>query len=71
MKPPAIIGLILIVLGIVLLIFQGIPFTKKSTADLGPVRLEEKHQETMPVSPIVGALSLAGGIFLVVLGSRK
>ena len=71
MKPQAIIGFILIVAGILILVFQGIPFTKKNTADIGPLKLEEKHQETVPVSPIIGAVSLAGGIFLVVLGSRK
>ncbi len=71
MKPQSIIGSILIVVGILILIFQGIPFTKTNTADIGPVKLEEKHQETTPISPIIGAVSLAGGIFLVVLGSRK
>lgn len=71
MKPQSIIGLILIVVGILILIFQGIPFMKKNTANIGPLKLEEKHQETVPVSPMIGAVSLAGGIFLVVLGSRK
>ena len=71
MKPPAVIGLILIVVGILILVFGGIPFTKKNTAEIGPVKLEEQHQETVPVPQIIGALSLAGGIFLVVLGSRK
>ena len=71
MKPQAIVGILLIIVGILMLIFQGIPFTKKNTADIGPLKLEEKHQETLPVSPIIGAVSLAGGIFLVVLGTRK
>ena len=71
MKPPVLFGGILILVGILVLIFQGIPFTKKNTADLGPVHLEEKHQETLPISPILGTVSLAAGIFLVVLGSRK
>ena len=71
MKPQVLIGAVLILVGVLVLIFQGIPFTKKNTADIGPLKLEEKHQETVPVSPILGAVSLAGGIFLVVLGSRK
>ncbi len=71
MKPPVLLGGILILVGVLVLIFQGIPFTKKNTADLGPVHLEENHQETLPVSPILGTVSLAAGIFLVVLGSRK
>ena len=71
MKPQAILGLILIVAGILILVYQGIPFTKKNTAEIGPVKLEEKHTETEHISPIIGAVSVAGGIFLVVLGSRK
>ncbi len=71
MKPPVLIGAVLILVGILVLVFQGIPFTKKNTADIGPVKLEEKHQETVAVSPIIGAVSLGAGIFLVVLGSRK
>ncbi len=71
MKPPAILGLILIVVGILILVFGGIPFTKKNSAEIGPLKVEEQHQETVPVPQIIGALSLAGGIFLVVLGSRR
>ncbi len=71
MKPSAIIGLVLIVVGILILVFGGISFTKKNTAKIGPLELEEKHQEVVPIPQIIGALSLAGGIFLVVLGSRR
>ena len=71
MKPTALLGGILILVGILILIFQGIPFTKKNTADIGPLKLEEKHQDTVPVSPVVGAVSLGAGIFLVVLGNRR
>lgn len=71
MKPLALFGGILIGVGILILIFQGIPFTKKNALDVGPIHAEEKHQETVPVSPVLGAVSLGAGIFLVVLGSRK
>ena len=71
MKPPTVIGLILVVVAILILIFGGIPFTRKNSAEIGPLKLEEQHQETVPVPQIIGALSLAGGIFLVVLGSRR
>ena len=71
MKPPTVIGLILVVVAILILIFGGIPLTRKNSAEIGPLKLEEQHQETVPVPQIIGALSLAGGIFLVVLGSRR
>ena len=70
-KPSTVIGLVLIVIGILILVFGGISFTKKNTAEIGPLKLEEQHQEVVPVPQMIGALSLAGGIFLVVLGSRK
>ena len=65
-----ILGLILIVIGILILVFGGIPLTKKNTAEIDPVRLEKQDQETVPVLQIIGAVSLTGGIFLGVLGSR-
>ncbi len=71
MKPQVTVGLLLIAVGILILVFQGIPFTKKNTADLGPLKLEEKHDEVVPIPSMIGAVSLAGGIFLVVLGSRR
>ncbi len=67
-----ILGIALIVFGIVALAIGGIGYTKHhKVLDLGPVQASTETHETIPLPPIVGLASLAGGIVLLVVGSRK
>jgi hypothetical protein len=71
MKPQMIVGLLLIVLGVVGFAVGGVSFThEKQDAKLGPVEIGHKSTETIPISPVLSAISLVGGIGLVVAGSR-
>ena len=65
------IGMILIVFGVVALVVGGIRYTTRETVvDVGPIHATtEKHHE-IPLSPIVGLASIAGGIALVTVGGR-
>jgi uncharacterized membrane protein YidH (DUF202 family) len=72
MKSPALIGLILIILGIAALAYQGITYTKKETiVNIGPIHAEAERQHTIPIPPIIGVAAVVGGIVLLVAGSRK
>jgi hypothetical protein len=72
MKSTALIGVVLILLGLAALAYQGITYTKKDTIlDLGPIHAEAERQHTIPLPPIVGAAAVVGGIVLLVAGSRK
>lgn len=72
MKPIMIIGLILIVLGIGALAYQGITYTtREKIFDIGSIQASADVQKTVPLSPILGGLSLVGGIVLVVIGRKK
>ncbi|MGH7826282.1 MAG: DUF3185 domain-containing protein [Candidatus Binatia bacterium] len=72
MKPALLIGIILIVLGIVALAYQGITYTsREKVLDLGPVEATAEKEKTIPLPPIVGGLALAGGVILVVIATRK
>ena len=72
MKPMAIVGVVLIVLGIAALAYQGINYTSRETVvDIGPIHATADRQRTLPISPIVGIAALAGGVALVVVGMRK
>ena len=72
MKPITIIGVILIVLGVVALAYQGITYTtNEKVVDLGPLKVEAKREKTIPLPPVLGALALVGGIVLVIAGSRR
>lgn len=65
------IGALLIIFGIVALVLGGITYTKREKVlDIGPIKATADHEKTIPLSPIVGIASLAGGIALLVAGSR-
>jgi len=72
MKPATIVGVILIVLGIVALAYQGINYTTRDkVVDLGPLKVEAKREKTIPLPPIVGVAALVGGIVLVAVSARR
>jgi uncharacterized membrane protein HdeD (DUF308 family) len=72
MKPATIVGIILIVLGVVALAYQGINYTTKDkVVDLGPLKVEAKREKTIPLPPIVGIAALVGGVVLVAVSVRK
>jgi hypothetical protein len=72
MKPPMLVGIILIVLGIVALAYQGITYTtREKVLDIGPVEATAEKQKTIPLPPIVGGLALVGGVILVATAARK
>jgi hypothetical protein len=65
------IGVLLIVFGIVALVLGGITYTKREKVlDIGPITATAEREKTIPLSPIVGVASVAGGIVLLVVGSR-
>jgi uncharacterized membrane protein len=71
-KPIMLIGLVLIVLGVVALAYQGITYTsREKIIDIGPFEASADTQKTIPLSPIFGGLSLVGGIVLVFIGRKK
>jgi len=72
MKPVTIVGVLLIVLGVVAFAYQGITYTtNEKVVDLGPLKVEAKRERTIPLPPVLGALALAGGIVLVIVGARR
>jgi uncharacterized membrane protein len=72
MKPIVLIGIALIILGVVAFAYQGITYTsRKKIIDIGPIQATQKTEKTIPLSPILGSLALAGGIVLVITGAKK
>ena len=71
MKTISWVGILLIALGAVALAYQGINYTReKSVVDMGSVHITKESHERIPLPPILGGLALAGGVVLLVLGSR-
>ena len=72
MKPISIAGLVLVVLGLVALAYQGISYTtREKVIDIGPIEATADRQRTLPLPPIVGIVAVVAGIGLVVVGSRR
>lgn len=72
MKTATIAGIVLIVLGIIGLVYQGIGYTKrKDVLDVGPIHATKDTHETIPIPPIVGGIALVGGIVLLVVGAKS
>jgi uncharacterized membrane protein len=72
MKATTITGILLILLGAVALMYQGITYTKsEKLLDLGPIHATTETQKTIPLPPVVGGLALVGGIAILVLGARR
>jgi uncharacterized membrane protein len=72
MKPITWVGILLIVLGALVLAYQGINYTRqKKVLDVGSVHLTTETHERIPIPPILGGLALIGGVVLVVMGASN
>ena len=72
MKPVSWLGILLVVVGALLLVYQGINYTRqKNVLDVGSVHVTAETHIRIPVPPIVGGLALVGGVVLLVVGARS
>jgi drug/metabolite transporter (DMT)-like permease len=61
------LGVILIVLGVLALVYQGFSYTtQKKVLDVGPIQATKQERHTVPLPPILGALALIGGVIILV-----
>ena len=67
-----VLGIVLVVLGVLALAYQGITYTKREKIlDVGPLQATADREKTIPLPPLVGGLSLAGSIALLIIGAVK
>jgi hypothetical protein len=72
MSTTNIIGILLIVLGVLALAYQGITYTtREKVIDLGPIKATKDTEKTIPLPPILGGAALAGGVVLLIAGARS
>ncbi|MEO8201541.1 MAG: DUF3185 domain-containing protein [Gemmatimonadota bacterium] len=70
MKPSAIFGIVLIILGVLALTYKTFTYKDKDKVDLGPIDITATHDKTVPISPILGGIAIVGGVVLL-FTSRK
>jgi uncharacterized membrane protein len=72
MRAITMVGIVLIVIGVVVLVYQGITYTtREKVLEVGPVEVRKDTQKTIPLPPVIGGVALAGGIILVLVGARR
>jgi hypothetical protein len=72
MKIITMLGILLAAIGVISLIYQGVTFTtREKVIEFGPIQAYREKSKTIPLSPILGVLAIAGGILLIVVGVRK
>lgn len=72
MKPLSLIGIVLIVLGLAALAYQGFSYTtREKVIDLGPIEATAERQKTVSLPPIFGIVAVVAGVAMVIAGSRK
>jgi len=66
MNSKTLLATVLIVVGILLLIFQGVGVvSREKVIDLGPLQVTAERTRTFPVLPVIGAAALIGGAVLL------
>jgi hypothetical protein len=75
MKTSGIVGIILIVLGVIALAYQGFSFRtheRERLVELGPLKVDAtvSRERHIPLPPIVGIVALGAGIYLLVMAQR-
>ena len=63
-----IVGLVLIVIGIVALAYQGLSYTTRETVlEIGPLKATADRQHWISLPPVVGGAAVVAGVVLLVL----
>ena len=71
MRPLMVIGILLVVLGVAALMFQGFTYyTTERVAQAGPFAIDVQKPHTIILHPIVGIVAVVGGIAMMMAGRR-
>ncbi len=72
MKIMILFAAILIVIGIVAFGYQGITYTsREKIINIGPVEITAEKTNILFLPPVVGVITLVGGIALLLMESRR
>jgi len=67
-----IIGIVLIVLGILMLVFGNVSFTReKKVVDVGPLEINKKEKKTVAWPNYAGGIAILAGVIVLIAGNKK
>jgi hypothetical protein len=67
-----ILSIALVVIGIAALMYGGISYNHhKTILDVGGVKATATEHKTIPLSPVLGAVALVGGVLLLMTDKRR
>lgn len=72
MKNLSVVGVVLIILGVVLLVYQGFSFTQREKVlDVGPIHATADTEKRVSIPPVIGWVVTGAGAVLLVTGLRR
>ncbi len=67
-----VVGLCLVIIGALLLGYQGFTYISRETVvDVGPVKVSADRERTVWIPPVIGGVAVVAGLVLMVSGGRK
>ncbi len=65
-------GIVLVVVGILALVYQGFTYTQMEKAvQFGPIEIQHQETHNVPLPPLLGGAFLVGGILALAYGARE
>jgi uncharacterized membrane protein HdeD (DUF308 family) len=72
MKPIVLVGVVLLILGVAALAYQGFSYTTRDTVvDIGPIKVDADKEKRVSLPPVIGIAAVVGGVVLIAAGMRK
>jgi drug/metabolite transporter (DMT)-like permease len=72
MRPITWLGILLALLGVLALAYQGFNYTRQEKVfDVGPIHATAERHERVSIPPLLGGLALLGGVALLVVGAKR
>ena len=71
MQAIKILAIVLIVVGILALAYEGVTYTtREKVLEVGPITATKETKKTIPLPPILGGAALVCGVVLLIAGRR-
>jgi hypothetical protein len=72
MSGRTLLGVILILVGVLALVYQGFTYTThKKVLDIGPIQATKTEHHSVPMPPVLGIIALISGVGVLALGRDK